>query len=77
MNTSGTPPGCSCGCGNLFDTRAYSVEKITPIIIVKVYSVSSMHHHQFIARVFDKIIVSESTNMKSVLINFLVDAGLS
>jgi hypothetical protein len=60
-----------------FEIRAYSVEKITSIIIVKVYSVSSMHHHQSIAKVLYKIIVAESTNMRSVLINLLVDAGLS
>jgi hypothetical protein len=60
-----------------FEMRAYSVEKITPIIVIKVYPVSSKHHHQSIAKVFDKIIVAESTNIRSVLINLLVDAGLS
>jgi hypothetical protein len=54
-----------------FAMKAYSVEKITPIKIFNIYPVSSMHHHQSIAKVFDKIIVAESTNMRSVLINLL------
>jgi hypothetical protein len=71
------PPWMFMRMWKSFEMRAFSMEKITPIIIVKVYSVSSMHHHQSIARVFNKIIVAESTNIRSVLINVLVDAGLS